>query len=360
MSARLATYDQTPPRWGTSSYIAIRRAGRIRMLLANALVLIGVGTMLALNPLGLQLALATDLTQPRTVARVAAIEGALEHFPYHASLPIRRVEVKADLKLLLAQSESSALDGAARDDTILVAFALSEPYSIDEDIAAQHGLELIDRTELSSFGLRIVRYRVQTNQPIGPVIANLRKDQRISSVQANVEYGLPTRSEVTKESGPGVGQQTKQYDPQGASLRRRLNSDAAVARTIGGPRAAAQSRVSGVVRAPKATKPTNRSLTYERQRQQLLDQLTVAEEARRMAMEELEELERSQTREGVEVSGGTSAAFVANRHSASPWPRDDARDTDGSQRANLRRRCIEIRVDPDGYEKALVDLCRTL
>ena len=79
-----------------------------------------------------------------------------------------------------------------------------------------------------------------------------------------------------------------------------------------------------------------------------------------MAMEELEELERSQTREGVEVSGGTSAAFVANRHSASPWPRDDARDTDGSQRANLRRRCIEIRVDPDGYEKALVDLCRTL
>ena len=155
MSAKLATYDQTPLRWGTPPYTAVRCAARIRMLLANALALIGVGTMLALNPLGLQLALATDLTQPRTVARVAAIEGALEHFPYHASLLIRSVEVKADLNLLLAQSESSVLDGAARDDTILVAFALSEPYSIDEDIAAQHGLELIDRTELSSFGLRL-------------------------------------------------------------------------------------------------------------------------------------------------------------------------------------------------------------
>ena len=216
------------------------------------------------------------------------------------------------MNLLLAQSGSSALDGAARDDTILVAFALSEPYSIDEDIAAQHGLELIDRTELSSFGLRIVRYRVQTNQPIGPVIANLRKDQRISSVQANVEYGLPTRSEVTKESGPGVGQ-TKQYDPQGASLRRRLNSDAAVARTIGRRRAAAQSRLGGVVGAPKATEPTNSISHLPTPGQQLLDQLAVAEEARRMAMEELEELERSQTREGVEVSGGTSAASVANR-----------------------------------------------
>ena len=330
------------------------------MLLANALVLIGVGTMLALNPLGLQLALATDLTQPRSVARVAAIEGALEHSPYHASPPIRRIEAKADLKLLLAQSELSALDGVASDDTILVAFVLSEPYSVDEDIAAQHGLKLIDRTELSSFGLRIVRYRVQNNQPIGPVITNLRKDRRISSVQTNVEYGLPTRSGATKESGPDVGQQTSQYDPQAASLRRRLNSNAAVARTIGGPRAAAQSGLDGVAGAPKATKPTNRSLTYERRRQQLLDQLAVAEEARRMAMEELEELERSQTREGVEVSGGTSAASVADRHAASPWPRDDARDSDSSRRANLRRRCIEISIDPNGYEKALVDLCRTL
>jgi hypothetical protein len=330
------------------------------MLLANALVLIGVGTMLVPNPLGLQLALATDLTQPRPVARVAAIEGAFEHSSYHASLPIRRVEVKADLKLLLAQSASSALDGAARDDTILVAFALSEPYSIDEDIAAQHGLALIDRTELSSFGLRVVRYRVQNNQPIGPIIANLRKDQRIGSVQANVEYGLPTRSGATKESGPGVGQQTSQYDPQGASLRRRLNSDAAGARTTGGARAAAQSRLSGVAGASKATKPTDRSLTYERQRQQLLDQLAVAEEARRMAMEELEELERSQTREGVEVSGGTSAASVAKRHAASSWPRDDAGDPNGFRRTNLRRRCVEIRIDPDGYEKALVDLCRAL
>ena len=93
MSAKLATYDQTPPRWRTPP-IAVRRAGRTRMLLANALVLIGVGTMLALNPLGLQLALATDLTQPRSVARVAAIEGALEHSPYHASPPIRKSRPK--------------------------------------------------------------------------------------------------------------------------------------------------------------------------------------------------------------------------------------------------------------------------
>ena len=74
MSAKLATYDQTPLRWGTPPYTAVRCAARIRMLLANALALIGVGTMLALNPLGLQLALATDLTQPRTVARVPRLK----------------------------------------------------------------------------------------------------------------------------------------------------------------------------------------------------------------------------------------------------------------------------------------------
>ena len=69
---------------------------------------------------------------------------------------------------------------------------------------------------------------------------------------------------------------------------------------------------AGLWERPRLPSRRTRSLTYERQRQQLLDQLAVAEEARRMAMEELEELERSQTREGVEVSGGTSAASVAN------------------------------------------------
>jgi hypothetical protein len=227
-----------------------------------------------------------------------------------------------------------------------------------DDIAAQHDLKLVDRTELSSFGLRIVRYRVQNSRPIGPVIANLRRDQRISSAQANIEYGV--RSEAKTENGPDVDQQSSQPDPQGASGRRRLNSEAAVAPIISGSRAVAQPRLSGVVGATKATKPTNRSLAYERQRQRLLGQLAVAEEARRMAMEKLEELERSHTPDVMEFSESTAAAPVTDRHTASLWPKGDANETRSSRRANLRRRCIEIRVDPDGYEKALMDLCRTL
>jgi hypothetical protein len=213
--------------------------------------------MLVLMPFGLRPALATDLTQTRSVARVAALENAHEYSTPHAGLPIRKVEVKADLMLLLAQREASMLDGAASNDTILVSFALSEPYSLDEDIAAQHDLKLVD-------------------------------------------------------GGSKVG-------------------------------------------AIKGTKPTNRSLTYERQRQRLLGQLAVAEEARRLAMEKLEELERSHTHEGMEFSESTPAAPAA-----SLWPKDDASETRSSRRANLRRRCIEIRGDPDGYEKALMDLCQTM
>ena len=361
MFATLRTYHQTPPQRPTASNIGIRRAARIWTLLANAVVLIGVGGVVAGGPLGGPPALAADLTQPQPLARIAAMGGALEGPQHHAGPPVHRTEVNADLKLLLGQNGSPAqVDATARDDTILVAVALSDPYSVDEHIAEQYRLKLVDRTELSSFGLRVVRYRVQDNRPLGPIIANFRKDHRISSVQANVEYGLPTRSGSKKESGPGVDQQSSRYDPQGASLRRPLNRNPAIVSTVGDPRAAAQPGASEVSGVAKATRPSKRSLTYERRRRQLLDQLAAAETARRMVVEQLEELERSHIQEGLEVSGGTSAAPMADRQTASPWPRGEARDTGSWRRANLRRRCTEIKVDPDGYEKALVDLCRTL
>jgi hypothetical protein len=77
-----------------------------------------------------------------------------------------------------------------------------------------------------------------------------------------------------------------------------------------------------------------------------------AEEAWQMVIEQLEELEGSH---GLKASDGIGAGRQASRR-----PRGASSDIDGSRLTNLRRRCIETEIDPDAYEKALVQLCRTL
>ena len=189
-------------------------------------------------------ALAADLGDLQPVTRIAAAgAGGPGAFPFR---PVREAEIDADLKLLLAQNGPPSQTGAAfGDDTILVAFALSVPQSIDEDIAKQHGLELVDRTELQSIGLRVVRYRAQANAPIAPIIANLRKDQRISSAQTNAEYRLPSQSEpateVSRLKDPlGVARrQAKRDDPPRASVRRRSDGKTAAVNRVA-PKSAEQ------------------------------------------------------------------------------------------------------------------------
>ena len=189
-----------------------------RSLVVRAACIIAV--MSAFGLLGEPSAFAADLSELQSVTRIAtAGSGEPEAFAFRPGLPARETDIDADLKLLLAQNGSPLKTGAEfGDDTILVAFALSVPQSIDEDIAKEHGLELVDRTELPSLGLRVVRYRAQANAPIAPTIANLRKDHRISSAQTSAEYRLPSQSGPATEVGQqkdrlGVARQAKRADP---------------------------------------------------------------------------------------------------------------------------------------------------
>ena len=91
--------------------------------------------------------------------RVAAVDGSADTLPYRLGMPLPRIALDVDLKVLLAQHRPSTTQSdAAAEDTILVAIVLSVPQSVDEDIAKQHGLELVDRTELPDLDLRIVQF----------------------------------------------------------------------------------------------------------------------------------------------------------------------------------------------------------
>ena len=216
-----------------------------------------IAVMSAFGLLGEPSAFAADLGDLQPVTRIAAAgAGEPEAFAFRPGLPARETEIDADLKPLLAQNGPPSKTGAVfGDDTILVAFALSVPQSIDEDIAKQHGLELVDRTELPSLGLRVVRYRAQANSPIAPIITNLRKDQRISSAQASAEYRLPSQSgpatEVSRlEDRLGVARQAKQDDPPRASVRRRSDGKTAAVNKVA-PKSTEQ---PGIVEATTTSK----------------------------------------------------------------------------------------------------------
>jgi hypothetical protein len=241
----------------SSSYLHRQQwtAALWRSLVCSAACIMTVVSAFGL--LGEPRALAADLGDLQPVTRIATAGGGEpEAFAFRPGLPARETEIDADLKLLLAQNgPPSKIDAEFGDDTILVAFALSVPHSIDEDIAKQHGLELVDRTELQSLGLRVVRYRAQANSPIAPIVANLRKDQRISSAQGNTEYRLPSQSgpatEVSRlKDRLGVVQQAKQDDSPRASVRRRSDGKTAAVNRVA-PKSAEQ---LGIVEAPATSK----------------------------------------------------------------------------------------------------------
>lgn len=156
--------------------------------------------------LGTSLVQAQDGGQPASPMRVAAIsndapvvESAAQPSFTIPALPPADI----DLRVLLAQGAPIlATDGTLRDDTILVAFATSAPENSEDEVAKEHGLELLDRTELSGLGMRIARYRVRDNRPIATVVANLRMDQRVRQAQGNFEYRpIPPSAPATEVGG---------------------------------------------------------------------------------------------------------------------------------------------------------------
>jgi hypothetical protein len=122
----------------------------------------------------------------------------------YTSSPMSRLGAKLpnpaagmDLNLLLAQyspantEPSGNLAEDRQDDIILVALTAATPENVEEEIARDHGLHLVERTELTALGLRIIRYRVGDSRSADSVIATLLRDARVERAQRSVAYRLP-------------------------------------------------------------------------------------------------------------------------------------------------------------------------
>ena len=166
------------------------------------------GTMAALSlAVGFAMALpgqAQDV--PNSSNQIASVSGSQDVAPFRLGMPPRLIPLDVDLKVLLVQNRPPHVktDAPADDETILVALALSVPASVDDEIAKQYGLDLIERTELRELDLRIVTFRVAGNKPTGPILAELRNDQRIRRAQYNVQYGQPSQGPpaISRLNGP--------------------------------------------------------------------------------------------------------------------------------------------------------------
>lgn len=166
------------------------------------------GAMMAALSLAMTATVRADESKVQGSTRIAAADTAEDTLPYRLGMPLPRLDL--DLKVLLVQHRPATTrnDATAGEDTILVAIVLGVPESVDEDIAKQYGLELLERTELPDLGLRIVQFRVSGNRATAPVLAELRNDQRIRRAQHNAQYAPvplePPAPGSSRLSGPPV------------------------------------------------------------------------------------------------------------------------------------------------------------
>ena len=184
-----------------------RRQGEPGRWATRPAALMKAGTVAAALSLAMASAAWADESKVQGSMRVAAVDGTADTLPYRLGMPLPRIDLDVDLKVLLAQHRPSATQNdAAGEDTILVAVVLSVPQSVDEDIAKQYGLELVDRTELPDLDLRIVQFRVSGNRAIAPILSDLRNDQRIRRAQQNAQYSVPSQGspapEISRLNGP--------------------------------------------------------------------------------------------------------------------------------------------------------------
>ena len=125
---------------------------------------------------------ATD-PRPETRLRVAAIGEAVT--------PQRDAAGARELWQLVQETttdQGAPVQVAADAATILAAFHASAPESTEEELARQHGLEIVRRLTLSSLDLRVVTYKLRDGSISAEILERLRADPRVNSVQANIAY----------------------------------------------------------------------------------------------------------------------------------------------------------------------------
>jgi hypothetical protein len=132
---------------------------------------------------------AAHATDPRPEARlrVAAIGEAIT-----SQRPAQRDAAGTRELWQLVQETTTDQGGpvqvAADAATILTAFHASAPENTEEELAREHGLEIVRRVTLSSLDLRIVTYKLRDSSISAEILERLRADPRVSSAQANVAY----------------------------------------------------------------------------------------------------------------------------------------------------------------------------
>lgn len=183
-----------------------KQQGRVRA--TGPAPMMRAGTVAVALSLAMGSAVWAGETKGQGSTQVAAADATADTLPYRLGMPLPRIDLDVDLKVLLAQHRPPATqnDATASEDTILVAIVLAVPQSVDEDIAKQHGLELLERTELPDLNLRIVQFRVLGDRSTERVLADLRNDQRIRRAQQNAQYSVPSQGKggvgVSRLNGP--------------------------------------------------------------------------------------------------------------------------------------------------------------
>lgn len=148
----------------------------------------------------------------------------------------RDTESTRDLRQLVqntpADQGGPAQDGA-ENTTILAAFHTSTPESTEEELAKQHGLEIVRRMTLPSLDLRVVTYRARHGSASAEIVQRLRADPRVSSAQVNVAYRAvePDDTKVS-QSAPPLGTSQKGANPP-APISRRAPTQSAGSDAVG-------------------------------------------------------------------------------------------------------------------------------
>ena len=107
----------------------------------------------------------------------------------------------AELELLLAQN--TAPDAPAeRGETVLAGFPMSQPESVEEEVAKVHKLEIVRRFTIQSLARRIVIFRLEEGRSAADLVAALKKDARVVSAQVNALYGQPPAQTEARGGGP--------------------------------------------------------------------------------------------------------------------------------------------------------------
>lgn len=220
------------------SYLQRRQGGTGRWATRPAAIM-KAGTVAAALSLAMASAVVADESKVQGSTRVAAVDGTTDTLPYRLGMPLPRIDLLVDLKVLLAQHRPSTTqnDATAAEDTILVAVALSVPLSVDEDIAKQYGLELLDRTELPELDLRIVQFRVAGNRSVAPLLSDLRNDQRIRRAQNNAQYSVPAQDGpappgINRLKGPAEAPPSDRKSPAVAKVAQKLPDQAGTFRAV--------------------------------------------------------------------------------------------------------------------------------